>query len=167
MHDFKGLYIDVEYMDINALAEVLQLTREGMPICMVRDPKEPGKMKHDKYAEIVQMIRALPNVSNNISIFDAKPLIEGENLPDFWCRKDGGTYYVFFANPMTQTISYPLPYCYAFTDKGSERHITINHHGKSEPITLRFEPMQSILLKINRRGIRQIDLGFVPKMIEK
>ena len=66
---------------------------------------------------------------------------------------------------MTQTISYPLPYCFAFTDKGSVRHITVNHHGKSEPYTLRFEPMQSILLKISKRGIKQIDLGYTPKKL--
>ena len=167
MPDFKGLYVDVEYMDINALFEVLHLAQEGLPVCMVRDPKEPGKVKHDKYAKVVEKIRELPNVSKDISIFDAKPLIDGENLPDFWCREECGTYYVFFANPMTQTISYPLPYCYAFTDKGAVRHITVNHHGKSEPYTLRFEPMQSLLLKISKRGIKQIDLGFVPKKIEK
>lgn len=165
--DFKGLYIDVEYMDFEALREVLQVAQQGMPICMVRDPKEPGRVKHDKYAKILETIRKQPNVSNDISIIDAKPLIEGERLPDFWCREECGTYYVFFANPMTQTISYPLPYCYAFTDKGSERQITVNHHGKSEQYTLRFEPMQSILLKISKRGIKQIDLGYTPKKIEK
>ena len=160
---FKALYIDVEYMDKRALLEVLRLAMSGFPICMVRNPKEPGRMKHNDYAEILQMIRARSNVSNDISIIKDKPLIEGENLPDFWCRKDGGTYYVFFANPMTQTISYPLPYCYAFTDKGSERHIIVNHHGRSEQYTLQFEPMQSILLKINRLGIKQIDIKYVPK----
>ncbi|MBR3412573.1 MAG: hypothetical protein IKG81_07785 [Bacteroidales bacterium] len=165
--DFKALYIDVEYMDRYALKEVLELARTGMPICMVRDPKEPGKVKHSQYAETVQTIRSCPNVSNDISIIDAKPLIEGESLPDFWCRQDGNTYYVFFANPMTQTISYPLPYCYAFTDKGSVRHITVNHHGKSEPYTLRFKPMQSILLQIDARGIHPIDLSYTPPMLNR
>ena len=163
--NFKALYIDVEYMEQDALAEVLRLAKEGLPVCMVRDPKEPGRVKHSDYNETVKQIRALPNVSRDASIINAKPLIEGDNLPDFWCRKDGNAYYVFFANPMTQTISYPLSYCYAFTDKGTTRHITVNHHGKSEHYTLEFNPMQSLMLKIDRRGIHPIDLGFTPQRL--
>ena len=90
-------------------------------------------------------------------------MIAGDNLPDFWIRQDDDTYYVFIANPLTQTIEYPLEYCYAFTDKGATHEITINHHGTSEAYTLNFRPTESLLLKIDANGIQQIDLGFMPK----
>lgn len=172
MPHFKGLYVDVEYMDYHALLQVLHLAQEGLPVCLVRNPKQPGRAKHHRYAEVVRQIRALPNVADTISIFNAKPLIAGADLPDFWVREvmpagrqEGGTYYIFFANPITQTISYPLPYSYAFSDRGSVRTITVNHHGTSQPYTLRFEPMQSLLLKIDKRGIKQIDLNYTPHKI--
>ena len=110
---------------------------------------------------------ALKNVSNDPTATAVKqtikPLIEGDNLPDFWVREEGDTYYVFVANPMTQTIQYPLDYCYAFTDKGSTRDITINHHGRSQQWTLKFKPMESLLLQIDKDGVKQINLGFTPK----
>ena len=93
--------------------------------------------------------------------------IEGENLPDFWIREDNDTYYIFVANPMTQTIEYPLDYCYAFTDQGATRQITVNHHGKTEAYTLNFKPMESIMLKVDANGIEQINLGFEPKRMRE
>ena len=158
---FKALYCDVEYMEISALQEIIRLAEAGLPVIMVRMPKEPGVVKHTEYdtmlAELSRFVR-LPQCDS-----PTMPLIEGENLPDFWIRKDDNTYYIFFANPLTQTIEYPLDYCYAFTDKGATRDITINHHGKSEAFTLNFKPTESLLLKIDSEGIKQIDLGFMPK----
>ena len=153
---FKGLYCDVEYMEMGALKEMLRLAGVGMPLCLMRDPEEPGMVKHDEYAGLLMQLHRLGNVKADPGVINVKPLFEGENLPDFWCRQDGDTYYVFVANPMTQTISYPLIYRYAFADKGSVRHITVNHHGKSEPYALKFAPMQSIMLKITRHGIEEI-----------
>ena len=46
--------------------------------------------------------------------------------------------------------------------KGSTRRITVNHHGKSERITLTFKPMESLLLKIDKKGVQFVDLGFTP-----
>ncbi len=159
---FKALYSDVEYMELGALKEILRLAKQGLPVCLARDPKEPGKVKHPKYATLLADLHKLSNVKTDASSIDAKPLIEGADLPDFWCRKDGDTYYVFVANPMTQTIEYPLEYCYAFSDKGSKRQITVNHHGKSETVTLTFKPMESLMMKIGKKGVEFVDLGFTP-----
>ena len=164
---FAALYCDVEYMEIGALRSILRLAQEGLPVCWMRDPKEPGKVKHEEYASLLAKIHTLPNVKGDGSVVTAQPLITGDNLPDFWIRHDEGkdAYYVFVANPMTQTISYPLDYCYAFTDQGAVRDITVNHHGKSEQCTLTFHPTESILMEITPQGIRQIDLGFTPQKL--
>ena len=157
---FKALYCDVEYMEISALQEIIRLAEAGLPVIMARMPKEPGMVKHEEYNDLLAQLSTLctPNSS-----FPTPHLIEGDNLPDFWIRKDDYTYYIFFANPLTQTIEYPLDYCYAFTDTGATRDITVNHHGKSEAFTLNFKPTESLLLKIDSEGIKQIDLGFMPK----
>ena len=159
---FKALYSEVEYMELGALKEILRLAKDGLPVLLARDPKEPGRVKHTEYADILAQLQQLPNFQRTASQSQFTPLIAGDDLPDFWCRKDGDIYYVFVANPLTQTIEYPLQYCYAFTDKGSTRQITVNHHGKSERITLTFKPMESLLMKIDKEGVQFIDLGFTP-----
>ena len=160
--DFKALYCDVEYMEMSALQEIIRLAEEGLPVIMARMPKEPGMVKHEEYSTLIAQLTSLTSYLLPPTS-DLLPLIKGENLPDFWIRQDGDTYYVFFANPLTQTIEYPLDYGYAFTDPGAVREITINHHGKSEAYTLNFKPMESLLLKIDTNGIQQVDLGFTPK----
>lgn len=167
---FRSLYVGVEYMELGALREVLRLAEEGLPVQLSVVPKEPGVNKHEaEYASLLRRLRALTNVGmgGNSSIVAHKPLIEGKDLPDFWCRHHGDDFYVFFANPMTQTIKYPLSYCYALTDKGSTRNIVVNHHGKSEAFTLRFRPTESLIVQVSRKGIRQIPLNYLPERIDK
>ena len=123
-------------------------------------------VKHAEYENLIEQLVRLPQCDSPTTS-DLKPLIEGENLPDFWIREDNDTYYIFVANPMTQTIEYPLDYCYAFTDQGATRQITVNHHGKTEAYTLNFKPMESIMLKVDANGIEQINLGFEPKRMRE
>ena len=159
---FNSLYCDVEYMELTALQCLQSLARQGLPVCMARLPKEPGKVKHaEEYAEAVQALIALDNVTTDSALFGAAlPLIEGDNLPDFWVRRDGEDLYAFVANPMTQTISYPLAYEYAFTDKGSERQMTVNHHGRTDRLTLTFRPNESLVLHICPDGVEVVDLNY-------
>lgn len=164
---FKALYIDVNYMEYGALQSILRLAKQGLPVYLMSSPKEPGKNKHSDYADVLKELQNQPSVSSDTSRMMSKPLFEGEDLPDFWCREDGDVYYVFIANPLSQTITYPLEYGYAFIDLGSERNVIVNHHGKSEPMTLTFRPMESLLLKIDADGIHPIDLGFIPKKMRE
>lgn len=159
---FRSLYCDVQYMEYSALRQLMRLAGQGLPICMAQVPQEPGKVTHKGYSQLLDSLLALPTVGRSLSALHCTPLVEGNNLPDFWCREDGGVYYIFFANPLSQTIEYPLEYCYAFTDRGAVRKITVNHHGKSEPYTLDFNPTQSILLRVDGKGIQSIDLSYTP-----
>ena len=159
---FNSLYCDVEYMELTALQRLQRLAWQGLPICMARLPKEPGKVKHEEeYTEALNALLAFENVTTDAKLFEVgKPFIEGDNLPDFWVRQDGEDYFVFVANPMTQTIQYPLAYEYAFTDQGSERRILVNHHQRQDPILLHFRPNESLMLHITPNGVEQIDLNY-------
>jgi hypothetical protein len=55
-----------------------------------------------------------------------------------------------------------MEYGYAFKDKGSGRTVILNHHGKSEEYRLEFSPRESIMLEISPKGIKRIDLGYIP-----
>ena len=162
---FRALYVDVEYMDHSSLESILSLARSGLPVCMARRPSEPGKVKHGNYGKLLDELYAQPSVSAEPSTISTKRLIEGDNIPDFWCREDGDDLYIFLANPYTDIVTYPMEYGCAFKDEGSVRQVTVNHHGKSEGFTLEFKPMESILLKVSPDGISQVDLGYVPPVL--
>ena len=164
---FRALYVDVEYMEKSAVEAITRLAEQGLPVYIAHQPKEPGKIKHDDYAIAVEKMMALPSVSLEVSVLPGSPLVEGDNLPDFWVRQDGDTYYIFLANPMTQTIHYPLEYCYAFTDKGSVRTLTINHHQTVSQLDVVFPMTESVLLKVTKDGVEQIALNYIPPMLRK
>lgn len=159
---FNALYVDVDYMELRALQTIVRLASDGLPVYVGREPKEPGKVKHgEAYAAALAALLSKPSVTRDAGQLENRlPLVEGEQLPDFWIRQDGEEYFVFVANPMTQTIEYPLAYEYAFTDKGSERAVRINHHGRTDDLTLRFRPNESLLLHVTESGVEQIDLAY-------
>jgi len=159
---FSSLWVDVRHMDISSLESVLRLAESGLPVVFASTPAEPGVNKTPEYGQLLERVLSLPNVSRESSSLPGKALIEGEDIPDFWCRVEGDTYYVFFANPHSQAVSYPMEYEYAYKDKGCTREITLNHHGRSEALTLEFRPMESLLYKITPKGASKIDLGYDP-----
>ncbi|MBR4755430.1 MAG: hypothetical protein IK076_00650 [Bacteroidales bacterium] len=159
---FDALYVDVDYMEYPSLKSILRLAKEGLPVFLAKVPKEPGVNKTPEYSKTLGELLSLPSVSSDSSVITALPLLEGDDLPDFWCRQDGDTYYVFLANPLSRDVSYPMEYRYAFSDKGSVRQVKVNHHGKSDEVTLEFHPMESLLLEITSSGVRRIDLGYSP-----
>ena len=129
---------------------------------MSRIPAEPGVRKDKEYDIMLTELYSLPNVSTEAGVIPGAPLLEGDSLPDFWCREDGGTYYIFLANPYSDIVSYPMEYGCYLQDKGSVRQVTVSHHGRSEDFRLEFHPGESILLEVTADGIKTLDLGYDP-----
>ena len=164
---FSALAVDVEWLDIAGLRQMLRLAKEGLPVVMAREPKQPGKNKSDEFAQLYTELMKLPNVSATpIDVLKQKPLLEGENLPDFWCRQDGEEQYIFVANPAAKKLKYPLRYGQAFEDQGSERSMVVNTSAGPQSLQLKFRPNESLLLKVDKQGkVEVIDLGFTAKKI--
>ena len=160
---FNALYSEVEYMDFRSLESIVRLAKAGLPVCLARRPTEPGRVKHAQYAALLDELSALPTVFTDPADLPGQPLLEGEDLPDFWCRQERDKYLVFVANPLSQDVTYPMEYGQAFRDTGARRTVRVNHHGKTETLTLAFRPGESLLFEITPKGIRQIDLDYLPK----
>jgi hypothetical protein len=163
--EFSALYLDVQYLDSDTLDAILGLARAGLPVCLKRSPQQPGRNKSPTFAARVRELRALPNVAFDFAkVARGKPLVSGENLPDFWARVDGREAIIFFANPKAQNLHLPLAYGQALATEEVSRPIEITVGGKTTALTLVFPPYQSILLTMDGNGsLNLLDITFRPK----
>jgi hypothetical protein len=163
---FSCLYIDVKFMDRNALKRIVELARKGLPVCLKQTPAEPGRNKSHDYQALLATLKKLKNVSSDMSdVSDRKPFLDMKLDADYWCRKDGGDYYVFIANPKSRRLKFPITYGQSQTVETvrTDAVFTLDD-GKTVTTQLEFKPYQSLLLKINAKGeIKPMDISFVPK----
>lgn len=154
----RALYVDAEYLDAETLEAMAERAAEGLTVCMLRRPKQPGRRQTREYAALVDRLFALPTVHDNAdAIFARPPLVEGEELPDFWGRRDGSSAWLFFAHPASKDLRYPLAYGQADEAKRESRAIRIHWMDRDIPLRLEFAPGASILVEITEDGIaRQI-----------
>lgn len=158
------LYVDVEYMEFESLRWIMLLAQHGLPVCLKHDPAEPGTMLSPQYMQALDALKSLPNVSADLmAIVTELPLVEGIDLPEFWCRETADDLLIFFANPKTKSLNYPLTYGQSYSDSATTRQIQINYKGHMVNGTLTFEPYQSVILRINKQGeISPISIAFFP-----
>jgi hypothetical protein len=163
---FSSLYIDVKYMDIDALQRVVELAELGLPVCLKQVPAEPGLDKSkDKYHLLIEKLRNCKNVNQSWNEMQSiTPFITGTDKFDYWCRKTNEGLYIFFANPRSQHLVFPLEYGQSLNDQTEIFNIVINYNGKAIPVTLEFLPYQSLLLQIDRNDhVNFINIQFTPK----
>lgn len=163
---FSSLYIDVEYMDVRALRRVSDLAKQGLPVCLKRSPKEPGKNKSADYTNLLSGLTSLPNVSANLAqVIAHPPLIAGDSIPEYWCRvTDDGTHYLFLAQWHSKDLKYPVYSGQSFMAQSGFRQLTLRINGKTITQKFEFKPYQSLMLKITPDGkMEYMDISFLPK----
>ncbi len=159
------LAVDVKYLDSGALDTILDVARRGVPVWMKRAPLEPGKRKSGDYEKRLRALMKLENVSADWKAACAvPPVVEGDHLPDFWCRRDGGDFYIFFAHPRAQNLTLPLSYGQSFCSETIARAVKIHVNGRTVERELRFLPYRSILLYIDKNGeSKELEISFSPQ----
>lgn len=163
---FSSLYIDVKYMDIQTLHRVLQLAEKGLPVCLKQIPSEPGLHKSkNEYGFLIEKLLKCGNVKSSwAEMKNIEPFITGTEKFDYWCRKENDDLYIFFANPLSQHLTFPLQYGQSLNDKTETFNIAINYQEKTIPVTLEFLPYQSILIHIDKNDkVTFNDIRFNPK----
>ncbi|MCF8371318.1 MAG: hypothetical protein K9H64_06835 [Bacteroidales bacterium] len=161
---FSFLYMNVDYLDSEALHAILDLAGKGFPVCLKKLPKEPGYLKSNDYSDLLNKLISLENVGQNLSDIDIPAsFIQCDPPLDYWCREVDGQYLLFFSHPLSQELKYPLAYGQSFCEKDSTLNISINLNGKGKEIDLVFKPYQSILLKIDEEmNVHFEDIFFHP-----
>ncbi len=158
---FRWLYVGVTWLDLETVASLLRIGRQGLPICMVQPPQEPGRVKHAAYGPMVAELMTLPNVTGDWRGCTAHPpLVSGELLPDFWCTVQDDVHTLFFSHPLAQTIRYPMRQGQAVVDATVERKIRIAVGSQTFDVDLVFAPQQSLLLRVSRAGVERLALEF-------
>ena len=164
--EFRRLYIDAKFLDINTLRVIVSLAKKGFPICIKQVPKEPGYKKSEiEYNKLLNELYKSQNVKTDWNALgELVPLITGSTDFDFWCKETDNSLYIFFANPKSKGLKFPLEYGQSLNDKKNTFEIIINYAGNSIPLKLEFDPYQSIMIKISRDEKAEfIDVGFTPK----
>lgn len=163
---FSALYVDVEYMDIRALRRILQLAREGFPVCLKKRPRQPGQVKSAEFQEMLDALLKCSKVSQQWKdVIDHPPLISGERIPDYWCRQEmDGSVIFFLAQPLSVDLHYPIYSGQSLMTQSEFRDLTFTIHGKSISQHVEFKPYQSVVLRISPKGeIRYEDITFIPR----
>jgi hypothetical protein len=114
-------------------------------------PVEAGYIKHPDFAQLADKLVGLSSPDwGKVAV--TRPLVEGDDLPYYWCRKEGEKWFIFFAHPVAKEFRYPVRLGQSETKDTLVRNITANAGGKSTPVTLTFRPGESLLLEIEENG---------------
>ncbi|MFH1676081.1 MAG: hypothetical protein ABIC40_03565, partial [bacterium] len=164
-------YIDSLWLDEKVLSDILRFANSGFPVCLKKNPSQAGVNKTRSFKKKLTGLISLPNVSSEFhTVFKQDPIIalDDESVShghiDFWCRVDGDSLLIFFANPKSSKITYPMPYGGSFTTETVSIPVEINFGKIAIATTLTFEPYQSILLEISPDGsVVNHTIEFTPK----
>ncbi len=152
------LLVDCEWLDERALAAILRLAGKGLSVCMPRKPKRPGTGDGRAYRKMLDRLRSLPCVKESVeAAAPGPPLVGGGDLPDFAARRDGDSLLIFFANPASRGLTYPMQYGASRRSAATRTQVTINAFGKSREVALAFDPHQPVMLRFDRGGGLQIE----------
>ena len=142
---FKALYVDVKWMDINSLKIILKLAKEGLPVCIKQKPEEPCMIKSMQlYDNLYKELLKLENVKTKwLYMENFQPLItvfHRDLIPDYWCRQTSDALYIFFANPKSKGLKFPLEYGQSYNKNLSAIIINITVDKNIYPVEIWFKP---------------------------
>lgn len=157
---FSALYVDVEYMNLKALERIVDLAERGFPVILKKQPRQPGKIKSDDFAKLLTRLNGYENVSGELNNEMLPPLVAGNAGTEFWCRDLGNELVLFFPHPLSRGLEYPLEYGLYEMAEDTTEQVVINAFNKSMETRLDFKGNQSLMLKVDKRGVSKIDAVF-------
>jgi hypothetical protein len=155
---FSALVVDVEWLDQESLVEIARLARAGLPVCLKRRPKQPGRVKSADYEPLLDELLAQSGVVDHSSKLPLPPpCIEGESLPPHRCRVVDDELIVFFAHPAARGLTYPMRPD-QFLDAGAcTVSVTVNWQGHRIDAVLEFGLVGSLVMRVDRSGVASIE----------
>lgn len=129
-----------------------------------RKPSQPGRAKSESFEDDFTSLVSLPGVSNILSrVFPGRSLVEGRDIPEYWCRSDSARTLFFFANPLSKSLRYPMRLGQSHQRDIIHISAHANVYGRQVELRLVFNRYDSLLVSIDRSGGVEIDnLGYSP-----
>ncbi len=157
------LYVNAKYLDIRVIERLVELAEDGLKVILKQKPENPSADPTIKDYQLKQdLLTANMNVNKELPK-KMIPFLQGEIIPVHWVRKDGDALYIYYPNPKSKRLKFPLEYGQSLNGKNETISVNINYHEKSYSQVLKFEPYQSLLYRLENGKLEQIDIKFVPK----
>jgi len=87
----SGLYVDCQWIDLEALRSMVRLAQSGLPIVVKNwDIKQPGFIKNDQYPALLETLKNIPNVHSSITAFTMPPLLSTSNETSILLGQEAG-----------------------------------------------------------------------------
>jgi hypothetical protein len=94
---FSALYADASFLDLETLWTIARLAGGGLPVCLKRTPRQAGYIKSRAFASQCKRLHSLKNVHSDLAgVVAGKPLVAGEDLPEYWARVENDVLLIFF-----------------------------------------------------------------------
>ncbi len=138
------------------------LAQEGLPVTLKQTPSLAGTLNGEDWMTTLKELDQNENVSNSFKS-NLPPLVNSKNIPPFWARETKESLYLFFANPNSRSLKFPITYSQSFSDENIVMPLDINYKGKKYKLELSFEPNQSLMYEIKNGEINQIDISLKVK----
>ena len=163
---FSWLYVDAEYLELKVVQSLQKLAEQGFRIHFEGRPEQPGHIPDEGYEGLLESLFGKASVTEGILPTDLqKPLVEGEELPPFYCRKSGEDLLFFFAHPLAKSLVYPQQKGFSYSSEKVSRSIKIHLANSSVTLGLNFAPHQSLLIRLSPEGeISFEDISFYPSV---
>jgi hypothetical protein len=151
--EFSSLYVDCEWLDADALAAILRLAKQGLPVCLKRLPQQPGRNGTPPYADMLAALTRSGSVADHFAeVVVRPPLLSGPALPPHRCRVAGDDLVVFFAHPSACGLTYPMVPGQSLAALPVELPVNVEWLGKRIDVLLQFSTSRSLMLRVSRDG---------------
>jgi hypothetical protein len=158
--EFSSLYLDCEWLDADALAAILRLAKQGLPVCLKRLPQQPGRTATPHYADMLAALTRSGSVADHFAeVVVRPPLLSAPTLPPHRCRVVGEDLVVFFAHPAARGLTYPMVPGQSLAALPAEVPVTVQWLGRRIDVRLQFGTARSLLLVVSRDGTFRLEAG--------
>ena len=143
-----AIFIDVEWLDREAAAELERLHDAGAKIIWPRRPRQPGRNQSADYQSTLDRM-----IAGASTLTDIQPLLSSEEHPPYWARVVGGELVLFFAHPEAGNITYPMPHRMSQAAAARNVPITLRWNGHQLPLLLQFGANDGVLIRVSSSGL--------------
>jgi hypothetical protein len=149
---FSSLIMNAQWIDLATMEALVRVVEQGVPVVLLQVPQEAGRRSSPQWSDLLARLLTNQSLLRSIDRLPTAPLVNGELVPDFWCREDGQEMYLFIAHPASKGLRYPLRHRQATEMKHERLDVTLNWRGFQLGTTLDFLPGKSVLLLLRPDG---------------